>query len=125
MYCRKELEWGTFIDRIRVLARKTVDLSSAVMEMMIQWVHISTGGRISDINTYYYVIDHPQLPHRLTFIYSKADVMCREAPSRAFHQHLSDKRNKEMDAIHFSESPHVQHFMVYPVRYIEGIERML
>ncbi|GMT00411.1 hypothetical protein PENTCL1PPCAC_22585, partial [Pristionchus entomophagus] len=122
---KNTLEKGTFLDRLSFMAGKTMFLSSAVMDATRQCVHVLTGGRISEVNPYYYVRDHPQLPERHTFFYSKADVLCKAPPIRSFHQYLTEKRKMEVDAIYFTDSPHVKHYPDHPIEYNEGIDRML
>ncbi|GMS99461.1 hypothetical protein PENTCL1PPCAC_21636 [Pristionchus entomophagus] len=122
---KKQLESGSIADWGRVQARKAVALSQNVMEAARNWVHVKTGGNISEVHPYFYLREHPQMPERHTLFYSEADVLCPAPTIRAFNQYLSEKRGKEVDAVYFTDSAHVKHFLVHPVEYNEGIDRML
>ncbi|KAF8365283.1 hypothetical protein PRIPAC_83112 [Pristionchus pacificus] len=122
---KKTLESGSLFDRIGFMGGKMVFLSSAVMDAMRQWMHVSTGGNISEVNPYYYVRDHSQLPNRHTIFYSTNDMVCKYPAIRSFHEHLSEKRKKDVDVNCFTDSPHVQHLRFHPVEYNDGIDRIL
>ncbi|GMR53365.1 hypothetical protein PMAYCL1PPCAC_23560 [Pristionchus mayeri] len=122
---KKRLESGSVLDRLEFLAGKTVFLSSAVMEAMRHWMHVSSGGKLAEVSPYFYIRDHSQLPPRHTFFYSTPDELCPAPSIRSFHEYLSGTRKMEVHATCFPDSPHVKHLPFHPEEYNEGIHRIL
>ncbi|GMS92780.1 hypothetical protein PENTCL1PPCAC_14955, partial [Pristionchus entomophagus] len=122
---KKELESGAISDWVLVQVRKTAALVLNLMEAARTWIHVKTGGNVSEVHPYFYLREHPEMPERHTFFYSRPDVFCPAPPIRSFHEYLSEQREKNVDAIYFTDSDHVKHFLAHPVQYNAGIDRML
>ncbi|ETN69409.1 hypothetical protein NECAME_05264 [Necator americanus] len=72
--------------------------------------------RLSNFTPYHFLLDHPQLPRYLSFIYSDKDPICPPRTIQEFHEAVK-RDDRKVDVLRLTESDHVEHFRKHPKEY--------
>ncbi|KAK6730907.1 hypothetical protein RB195_007402 [Necator americanus] len=121
---KKLLENASIVEKIKFFLWKAYFQFGIRAFILEQAVRTLLNIRLSNFTPYHFLLDHPQLPRYLSFIYSDKDPICPPRTIQEFHEAVKQD-DRKVDVLRLTESDHVEHFRKHPKEYYAIVHRFL